>query len=202
MKTGYFKIGSLILLAVLIAIKFVIIPVYAWQVKILDEISFKSHQHSKLSAVISNQPESQQQLANLKRRLEDTKEHFYVDSPEVKLNIQKQIESIFGLNDLTINSFSWILDNAGEVRVLRASVKFSGSVVGMIKTFWDIHNLQQFVLLVDWRQQVIQKSPSDLGETKGSVSLEFYALSAQSDEHTDKRLVVSGLANTDGRINE
>ena len=166
----------LIIAGLLVAIKFVLLPLLAWQAEQISRLQAKSVQLHKVSEVLANQSTYTASMASLKAQMFEGAERFYVDNARTKLTIQTDIEEIFQRHQLAVEGFDWTVDSAEPLRVLRATVRFSGATESMIRSFWDLTQLPTWARQVESSQQLKDYGEKNLGGSKGLVTLEFYAL--------------------------
>jgi hypothetical protein len=171
----------LLLLLALIVTKFLLIPLIEWQSTQREQLERKFRQQDKITQTIESADLYRDELIILNAKLQDASQYFYADSDRTKLEVQKDIEAIFLENDLTIKGYTWVIDTDSAVRALRVSVRFSGSIDSMIKTFWKLGRMPRLIRVIDWEQRTNQSSDKDLGLTNGRVTLEAYAVSLMQD---------------------
>lgn len=166
----------LLLFAVfLVVVKFAVLPILAWQDGKMVELSAKSRQLKKVIVNVNSQDHQRANIAIIKGKIVDAAQHFYPNNSATKLVIQKDVESIFENNDITINGFDWIFDSPGPIRSLRATVFFSGPTHSIISTFWDLGRNNKWVRQVASNQQLNRQGDNSLGMSQGNITLEFYA---------------------------
>lgn len=175
----------LIIAGLLLAIKFALIPLFAWQGDQIARFQVKSMRLDKVSLVLANQSTYTESVARFKAEMFEDAERFYEDNARTKLTIQTDIEEIFKSNQLAVEGFDWIIDSAQPVRLLRATVRFSGATENMIRSFWDMAKLPMWARLVESNQQIKEYGDKNLGMTRGVITLEFYAI---GDEYFDPDL--------------
>jgi hypothetical protein len=166
----------LVAMTFLLVIRFLVVPVYSWQQDQLFSLKLKTQQLSKYRFLIASQGERQAKKSYYEDLLDRAAGISFTDQDDVKLQIQKQIETIFDDNSVTAERFDWILDSRGAVRELRASVQFKGSSANVIKTFWDLSRHPKLMRQLDWKFRFKSASSKRLGSASGSIVLEFYAL--------------------------
>jgi hypothetical protein len=171
-----------LVLALLLGLKFALLPLLEWQADRLDELAAKSRQLAKVDLVIENEKSYSEKLKELRAYLDKNSDYIYRDSDSSKLSIQRDLEEIFIQGGLTVTGFSWVLDSresADSVRVLRGTVYFLGATTDMVKVFWHMASSSRLIRIVDWRQQIQRYGPDIFGMTSGNVTLELFA----SDEY-------------------
>ncbi|MDE0783283.1 MAG: hypothetical protein OSB34_08895 [Planktomarina sp.] len=170
----------LLIIGVLVALKFMVLPLWAWQSEQLGQLQAKNRQLSKLNTVIDGQSSYGRQAKQLNAEIARLNNYFYVDSSATKLTIQQDIEKIFAEHTIKVEGFSWLFDDGKALRSLRAAVRYSGDYHNMIKALWALANQPKVVRQVDWRQSL--KSAAGAGikayTAKGTINLEFFARAA------------------------
>ena len=165
----------LLILSILLASKFILLPLFAWQDQNMMLLNGKYRQYQKLKFIVDKGELYESQLAEIKRTRLGVKDSFYVDSGSLRLTIQKDIEKIFETSELTGAGFNWILDTPGDIRTLRAQVLFDGTQEHMIKALWGIARSEKIMRQISWRQQMQSFKSNELGAAKGRITLQFYA---------------------------
>lgn len=172
----------LLLLLALTVTKFFLMPLIEWQSTQREQLERKFRQQDKISQTIESVDLYRDELISLNAKLQGASQYFYVDSDRTKLEVQKDIEAIFLENDLTIKGYNWVIDSEGAVRTLRVSVRFSGSIDSMIRTFWKFGRMPRLIRVIDWEQRTNQSAGKGLGLTNGRVTLEAYSISLMQDK--------------------
>ena len=168
-------------LVALITIKFIVVPLLDWQSDLVNELDAKSRRLTKLVVVVEAESLYEQQLAKLYEQISNANSFFYPDSAQTKLKIQMEIENVFDTHSVKIDGFNWILDDEKPVRALRASIRYSGQVDDIIKTFWALARLPQIVRQVAWRQRIDGVKAAFKQSGSGDLTLEFYASSERNE---------------------
>lgn len=160
----------------LMVIKFALLPIVSWQNDKISELQAKFRQLEKVTKILENQSIYSESLSTLRSRLSEETARFYIDNARAQLIIQTDVEQVFARNNVTLDGFSWGVDASGPIRIMRATVRFSGRTSNMIRSFWELERLPRRVKLVESRQQLKTFGGDGLGGTKGSATLEFYVL--------------------------
>jgi hypothetical protein len=170
--------NSLILILVaLIALRFAVLPLLDWQQSRISEIRTKQVQLGKTIDLVNSQRTYQQLAAELNAEKDKLAPLFYVDSDGARLQIQKDIEQVFGNYNVPIERFNWVLDDRADsgLRTLRVLVGFNGQWDAVMKVLLDMSNHSKIARQVEWRQSLTKNRESDVGRSRGHVTLEFYA---------------------------
>lgn len=168
----------LLFLATLLSVKFALFPTLEWQESAVEALAASSRQLDKVQVIASNEALYQDDFVVMRDRVKNNDGLMYADSDGTKLIIQRDLNTIFVEDGFNITGFTWVSDSTdpdGSVRVLRATVYFSGATESMIKIFWNISSSPKIIKIVDWRQQIKRFGPDSLGTTAGNVTLEFAA---------------------------
>ena len=187
----------LLIIGVLVALKFVVLPLWAWQSEQLGQLQAKHRQLSKLNTVIDSQSSYGRQAKQLNAEIARLNNYFYVDSSATKLIIQQDIEKIFAEHTIKVERFSWLFDDGEALRSLRATVRYSGDYHNMIKALWALANQPKAVRQVDWRQILTSAAGIKTYTAKGTINLEFFARAASSAP-----LGQAGLPSQEGSADE
>ena len=169
------------LLALLVGLKFGIVPIMEWQQNKIDRLSATYRQYEKLVYASLNQDSFEKIAESLRAQVIETEALFHIDGEQLKLDRQKEIEALFIQHQLVITRFNWVFDASDSIRTLRATVHFSGSVDNMMAALWELATKSQFTRQVEWQQQIRMLGDNDRGSTVGRITLEFYALTRVSD---------------------
>ena len=169
--------GLIFILVALIALRFVVLPLLDWQQSRISDIRSKQVQLGKTLDLVNSYSDYQQLALKLKADKNELAPLFYEDSDDARLQIQKDIEQVFSEHNLTIERFNWVLDDRAEsgLRTLRVLVGFNGQLDGVMKTLLGISRHNKIARQVEWRQNLTKSRETDVGRSRGHVTLEFYA---------------------------
>lgn len=169
--------GLILILIALIALRFAVLPLVDWQQSKISDIRSKQVQLVKTIDLVNSHSDYQQLALKLKSEKDNLASLFYEDTDDSKLQIQKDIEQVFSVHNVTIERFNWVLDDRADsgLRTLRVLVGFKGQLDGVMKTLLDISAHKKIARQVEWRQNLTKNRETDVGQSKGHVTLEFYA---------------------------
>lgn len=182
----------LLLLAILVVLKFALLPLIAWQNIKIEEWSSKRGQLAKVNDIASSGASYLKELEILRQNITDAEGYFYLDDDAAKLAIQRDLEELFLREGLVVTGFNWVIDSPDAIRTLRATLFFKGSVKNMVTTFWNMAIWPKLIRIVEWSQQIKNDQSGKLGSTQGFVTLEFYAL---------KPMITASVAETGSKDN-
>jgi hypothetical protein len=188
--------GLIFILIALIALRFAVLPLLDWQQTRISEIRSKQAQLGKTIDLVNSYVDYQLLASKLKTEKSKLAPLFYEDSDDTRLQIQKDIEKVFSDHNLTIERFNWVLDVREEsgLRTLRVLVGFNGQLDGVMKTLLDISSHKKIARQVEWRQNLTKIRETDVGRSKGHVTLEFFAFNSLQLSLEQKQDGVFGAA--------
>ena len=184
------------ILVALIALRFAVLPLLDWQQSRISEIRSKQIQLGKTIDLVNSYSDYQQLALKLKAEKSKLAVLFYVDDDDTRLQIQKDIEQVFIDNNLPIERFNWLLDNRADsgLRTLRILVGFNGQLDAVMKVLLDISKHRKLARQVEWRQNLTKNRETDVGQSRGHVTLEFYAFDSLQLTPDQKQNVASSAA--------
>ena len=169
--------GLIFILIALIALRFAVLPLVDWQQSKIADIQSKQVQLGKTIDLVNSLSDYQQLALKLQSEKGNLAPLFYEDTDDSRLQIQKDIEQVFSDHNLRIERFNWVLDDRADsgLRTLRVLVGFDGQLDGVMKTMLNISAHKKIARQVEWRQNLTKNRETDVGQSKGHVTLEFYA---------------------------
>jgi hypothetical protein len=172
--------GLIFILVALIALRFAVLPLLDWQQSRISEIRSKQVQLGKTIDLVNSYSDYQQLALKLKAEKSKLAPLFYADSDDTRLQIQKDIEQVLGDHNLTIERFNWVLDDRADsgLRTLRVLVGFNGQLDTVMKVLLEISKHRKVARQVEWRQNITKNRETDVGQSRGHVTLEFYAFNS------------------------
>ena len=175
--SGLITRQNLLLLAgVLVLVRFIFLPVVSWQNEKIESVRLKAKQLDTLDSILARQDAYVEQRVLIDQAIVQAKGVFFSDNGKSKLTIQKKIEEIFKVNNVSIQGFSWVFDESGDIRTLRATLRFQGALKDIVRVFLEMGQIPQIVREVSWRQSIRGGGGDDLGDSTGNVIVEFYAV--------------------------
>jgi hypothetical protein len=161
----------LAVLGMLLAARFFILPLLAWQAERVESIEAKSRQADKIHALFEFGTISEGSAEELHKKIQLMQQKMLNDSDSAELNVQQFISNVFAANDMKVTSFEWIVDESDDdrLRSLRARVRFGGRVENMIKSVSTLSMASKVLNVVEWDQRFVQDARGSLGTTRGSV---------------------------------
>ena len=175
----------LVVLGILVGLKFLLLPLIDWQNDTVQMLKIKRLQLAKIADISSNEVAYNNRLEQYRSNLKEAEKYFFIDDASTRLTFQKKLEQTFQSNGLIITRFNWLLDSPGPVRVLRATVYFSGNARQMMGAFWELSSWPQVVNQLEWQQQMKSSGPEDCCSTYGNLTVQFYAVVPEPPEPDD-----------------
>lgn len=184
------------MLVALIALRFAVLPLLDWQQARITEVRSKQVQLGKTIDLVNSYSDYQQLALKLKVEKSKLAPLFYEDGVDTRLRIQKDIEQVFSDHNLTIQRFSWLVDDRSDsgLRSLRVLVGFNGQLDAVMRALLDISKHRKVARQVEWRQNLTKKRESDVGQSRGHVTLEFYAFNSLQLTLEQKKKAANGAA--------
>lgn len=188
--------GLIFILVALIALRFAVLPLLDWQQSRISEIRSKQVQLSKTIDLVNSYSDYQQLALKLKAEKSKLAPLFYADSDDTRLQIQKDIEQVLSDHNLTIERFNWVLDDRADsgLRTLRVLVGFNGQLDTVMKVLLEISKHRKVARQVEWRQNITKNRETDVGQSRGHVTLEFYAFNSLQLSLEQKQDVANSAA--------
>jgi len=186
----------LAMVSVLVLIRFVIVPILAWQDEKIAKIQSSNQRIAKAEKVIARLPKITLALEKLQLSNQST-EAFFTKAqslPAFKLEQQQQIESLFKRFDIKVNNFNWAADIPGKISQSRAKINFEGKTSDLARLHLAIAGLPTLIKVTQWtanikkkRRRRGRKAKKDNGNIKtlgiagGSLVLIAYNITPQTN---------------------
>lgn len=179
----------LLLCGVLLLIKLILMPWFAWQNKQVQQIGSIEKQLQKGLQLVGEQQTLTDNIATLQSAYRTNSA--LVASAEknlldYQLKIQKDIEKLMATLELSSRSVSWLSPVlVGELEEHRMEISLSGSLKNYIQFMIDIEQIQPKLTIDEFRSNISQMKPmqNKLGRFTGKI-------------------VIVGWRNSGGSINE
>ncbi|TMP66225.1 hypothetical protein CWB76_18550 [Pseudoalteromonas sp. S1609] len=166
-------------LVILIALKFLIVPLFDWQNSQLAQLANLQKRAVKSQNVIINQSQINQAQQTINAQLKAVNSLFvdYQRESEFKLAMQQQIEQIIANNQLQINTSSWlpsitVANNQLIRHQLRLNLK--GKMRDFINLIILLESKTPKVELKSLNINLKGQNNESLGRVEGTVELAFY----------------------------
>lgn len=167
----------LFILGVLVSLRIVVLPIIEWQGESLALIDAKRIQVNKTVGLIEATESNRFRLEDIEARLGHLGDAVFEDSGAIKLALQQSIRRILSSNKVNMTSFEWSYDDyQGPLRMLRATVLFSGPTEGVITSFGTFNSSPKMIKISQWSQRFVQPELGALGSSRGSMVVELYTM--------------------------
>ncbi|WP_286271768.1 hypothetical protein [Thalassotalea hakodatensis] len=169
----------LLVVALLAAIRFIVVPVFDWQQENIDDITAKATRLNKAENVIARKETLAVSLTDVEKINERTKTlyHSFSSTNEMKLSLQQQVEKKFSQHKVKIKNFTWPNELEGDIKELRAKIFFEGDTNDIALLHMDLSDQATFFNIVEWTIYIRRMKENSLGEASGSLVFSAYNLS-------------------------
>ena len=166
-------------LVILIALKFLIVPLFDWQNSQLAQLTNLQKRAVKSQNVIVNQSQINQAQQIINAQLEAVNSLFvdYQRESEFKLAMQQQIEQTISNNQLQINTSSWLPSiTVANNQLIRHQLRLN--LKGKIRDFINLITLLESKTpkaeLKSLNINLKGQNNESLGRVEGTIELAFY----------------------------
>lgn len=172
-------------LVILIALKFLIVPLFDWQNEQLAQLANLQKRAVKSQNVIANQSQINQSQQTIVTQLQAINSLLveYKNETEFKLAMQQQIEQTVAKNQLQINTSSWLpsilVVNERLIRhQLRLNIK--GNMLDFINLITLLESSKPKAELKALNINLKGQNAQSLGRVDGTIELAFYMQRAKN----------------------
>ncbi len=166
-------------LVILIALKFLIVPLFDWQNSQLAQLANLQKRAVKSQNVIINQSQINQAQQTINAQLEAVNSLFvdYQRESEFKLAMQQQIEQTIANNQLQINTSSWLPSiTVANNQLIRHQLRLN--LKGKMRDFINLITLLESKTpkaeLKSLNINLKGQNNESLGRVEGTIELAFY----------------------------
>ncbi|MBE0360565.1 MULTISPECIES: hypothetical protein [Pseudoalteromonas] len=176
-------------LALLIILKFIIVPLFDWQNEQLSQLANLQKRASKSQNVIINQNQISKSQQQINAQLKAINSLFisYKSEAEFKLAMQQQIEQTIASKQLQINTSSWLpslLVANGQLMRHQLRLNIKGSTLNYIKLITLLENTAPKAELKTFNINLNGQNNEQLGRVEGTIELAFYMQQSKSEQTT------------------
>jgi hypothetical protein len=169
----------LALLATLLVLRFIVIPIFDWQNQLISDTKAQQNKLDKSVAYINDLPK----LISFKDKLSAalTARHAasetYNDIGRYQIAKLRQLENMFKLVDVSINSSNWLepVKTAKGV-TLQLNLQFTGKLKPFINLHTQIAGMGSNVIITDLNITMFGQGTDTLGTFTGNALLRFMPL--------------------------
>ncbi|WP_448552124.1 hypothetical protein [Thalassotalea montiporae] len=166
----------LLLLALLVTIKFIVVPIFEWQDELRAESAQLERKAAKTEAAIAQSDTLIKYNQNLKQQLEIIKSSIdeYDDLGKYQVAKQQQIERVFSEYSLDIKALTWHEPVPNQVgTTLKINVRFSGLVKNFMKAQFALYKSTQSLTIDSFSLNTRFQTDDSLGKTNGNLLIVY-----------------------------
>jgi hypothetical protein len=177
----------LIVCAVLIAIKFILLPWFEWQNTQVNQIAAIEKQLQKGLLLVNEQQELTDSISQLQGTYRTNKALIASEEKSVldyQLKIQKQIEALLSSLALTTRSVSWLNPlQDGHLEEHRMEISLTGSMKSYIQFMIALEQINPKLTIDEFRSNISKMYPNQnkLGRFNGKIVIVGWRNSSGSD---------------------
>ncbi|MDT0602811.1 GspMb/PilO family protein [Thalassotalea castellviae] len=147
--------GLLILLALLFALKFIVVPIFDWQDNQLLNIVNQEKKLAKVSHVLAKEGLFDDKNKVLAEKLQSAERLVFAYQPEAefKLNRQQQIEQLLDKHNISSLNIGWqTATPLSEFNMIKyqLQVSFNGSFINIVKMFTELESSEPWLQIDDF----------------------------------------------------
>lgn len=163
------------IIGVLVTVKFVVQPIFAWQDDVANKLTRQSQQLNKGLTLIENQEELRNQLDTLREKRVTLSEGLLGidrDSTGYQLRVQRLIDELLEKNKLKARNSNWFTPVSDGVKEeQRVEIALSGKQKDFIKFLLDIENTKPKLAIVQIGSAInkMSSAQSKLGTFNGMI---------------------------------
>ena len=166
-------------LALLIVLKFIVVPLFDWQNEQLANLANLQKRVSKSQNVIANQTQITQSQQRISTQLKAINSLFinYKPEDEFKLAMQQQIEQTVANHQLQINTSNWlpsILVANGQLMRHQLRLSIKGQMLDFTKLITELESATPKAELKTFNINSKGQNDEQLGRVDGTIELAFY----------------------------
>jgi hypothetical protein len=179
------------LMVLLVALKFLLVPLYQWQNDTLWSISQNDKRLSRANSAITNINSNRAQLAILQQQRSKLQALFYPWQAEASFKLEQQqiLEALLAKHNFKVNNIGWTYSAKilGQPFIKhQLSVSFAGETFELPKLYLALENKPQWIEVVNFSFNLIGQKEQTLGKFRGSLDLVFYQIADSSRRPNDK----------------
>jgi len=176
----------LTIIALLAVIKFVVLPVFAWQDNLLAEISLLEKKQNKINHVLRHSEKNKHLSDELTQLLAPANQLLYPLQTEAsfKLQQQKMFETLLAKHKLTVQDVGWKAATPyDELAMVRypIDIRFTGNTLDVIEFISELESATQRLAISSFNFSFKGQSEKRLGRVNGKVTLHLFL--RQDEQH-------------------
>ena len=168
------------IVALLAAMKFIVVPIIEWQDAIFMEIQQQQKKLSKVGGVVNKKSELTQQNTELTQALAITEKVFFPTQTEssFQLKQQKMLEAMLEQYKLKSTRFGWKQSTELtdlSVKKYQLQVFLNGQTTDMVKLMAALEQYSPYIEVSEFIFTIKQQKEKKLGQVRGNLTLHLYA---------------------------
>lgn len=167
--------------AILALLRFVGVPLLAWQSNQLDAINQKQSRLTKeqnLAAQVGDLKSATDKLAQYSRNI--TQHYYRASSVEAfKIKQQRELEALFAKHNVEVKTYNWVDPFPGKPAQLRVYISFAAESANLAAFQLALAKQKKWIEVVEWKSRFKHTSKTSLGHTDGSMLLAQFVLIEQ-----------------------
>lgn len=168
----------LIVLAILMGIRWLVVPIFTWQEQQLLQKQLLEKRVSRVTELLLNDSNYEGLFAAADVAADNAKAKLFevADEASFKLEQQVLIERIIKSHDVTVSNFGWnpeiVKDDFG-VRIFPAVIRLEGGSYKIMMAMLEIEALEKAVLLGDFELRIFNQASDTMGRANGRIVIQF-----------------------------
>jgi len=166
-------------IALLVIIKFVIIPVFDWQDEQLIEIQLLQKKISRIDGVLENRGEIEQYRNQLEKLLADTDDVFLTSGNVATFQLEQQqwLEDKIKLHGLDVSNIGWSPQQTQakfNVTAHNVQLNVDGKTIQIMSFLQDIQAQKNYIAIQAFSFNFKRQEKLNLGSASVRLNLVFY----------------------------
>ncbi|MDX2369998.1 MAG: hypothetical protein QNK36_16610 [Colwellia sp.] len=159
-------------MAMLVTVKFIILPVFTWQGEVLSEIVRQEKKLAKVKKVLNNDGQENKLGQRVISDLVTAEQLFFSlrTESDFKLEQQQLIEGFIEKNHISLTNLGWkSASELKEVAIKRyqVSIRFNGLFVDVVTLFSELESHSPWLKIEEFNLSSKVQSNDDIGYIKG-----------------------------------
>lgn len=168
------------LLVLLVAMKFIVMPIIEWQNNKQVELQLSDKRLAKSQFAIANQDAIQPLIEKLQEQVQRTTVRLYPHQNEnaFKLAQQKELETLVSDLGLKVNGIGWLNSTITDNGIIQYQMQLnvSGDGVKIPQLFAAIEGGKHWIAVDDFNIAFRRQSKTNIGESNARMTLNYYML--------------------------
>jgi len=167
------------IVALLIIVKFIVLPVIEWQNTTVEANQGISKRLIKVKHILNNQTQSESMLARQSKKNDMVKMLFHEDTnpASFKLKMQQIVEKMLKDNEISITNFGW--KKQQNIEVINAEenefqIRFKGKLVDVITLMSKLEIENHLFNITGFNFDVKRQNKENLGYVTGRITIAIY----------------------------